>query len=69
MLLQDPHRVPHWFQKFLLQYQSAVGVFVVEDRFQGESGRQAGGSLQPPPLPPCLLQASLRCSWHRRCQC
>ena len=33
--LQDPHRVPHWFQKYMLQYQSVVGVYVIEDRFQG----------------------------------
>ena len=34
--LQDPHRVPQWFQKFMLQYQSQAGVYVVEDRYQGE---------------------------------
>ncbi len=33
---QDPHRIPHWYQKYMLQYQSSVGVHVIEDRFQGE---------------------------------
>ena len=33
--LQDPHRVPQWFQKFMLQYQSVAGVYVIEDRYQG----------------------------------
>jgi hypothetical protein len=40
---QDPNRVPHWFTKYQLQYQSAVGVYVIEDRFQGEEGRRGGG--------------------------
>ena len=32
---QDPHRVPQWYQKFMLQYQSLAGVYIIEDRFQG----------------------------------
>lgn len=32
--LQDPHRIPQWYQKYMLQYQSSVGVHVIEDRFQ-----------------------------------
>ena len=31
--LQDPQRVPQWFQPWLLRYQSEVGRYVVEDRF------------------------------------
>ena len=31
--LQDPHRVPQWFQPWLLRYQSEVGRYIVEDRF------------------------------------
>jgi len=31
--LQDPHRAPPWFQKWLLQYQSEVGRYIIEDRF------------------------------------
>lgn len=31
--LQDPHRVPQWFQPWLLRYQSEVGRYIIEDRF------------------------------------
>lgn len=31
--LQDPHRVPQWFQSWLLRYQSEVGRYIIEDRF------------------------------------
>lgn len=30
--LQDPHRVPQWFQRTLLQYQSVTQRYVIEDR-------------------------------------
>jgi hypothetical protein len=31
--LQDPHRVPPWFERWLLQYQAEAGRYVIEDRF------------------------------------
>jgi UDP-N-acetylmuramyl tripeptide synthase len=31
--LQDPHRVPPWFQRWLLQYQAEAGRYIIEDRF------------------------------------
>lgn len=40
--LQDPHRVPQWYQSFLTQYQSEVGRYVIEDRFSGT--RREGGA-------------------------
>ena len=42
--LQDQHRVPQWFEKILLQYQSEVQRYIVEDRFSGEAGVERGGA-------------------------
>lgn len=33
--LQDPKRVPQWFEKWLYQYQSEVERYIIEDRFSG----------------------------------
>ena len=43
--LQDPHRVPQWFQPWLLRYQSEVGRFIIEDRFSAI--RVAVGMAKP----------------------
>lgn len=34
--LQDKHRTPQWYQKWLVQYQAEIGRYVIEDRFSGE---------------------------------
>uniref|UniRef100_A0A1D1ZZJ8 Mur ligase central domain-containing protein n=1 Tax=Auxenochlorella protothecoides TaxID=3075 RepID=A0A1D1ZZJ8_AUXPR len=46
--LQDPHRVPQWYQSFLTQYQSEVGRYVIEDRFSAI--RVAIGMAKPKDL-------------------
>jgi len=43
--LQDPHRVPQWFQPWLLRYQSEVGRYIIEDRFSAI--RVAVGMAKP----------------------
>ena len=43
--VQDPHRVPQWYQKYMLQYQSLAGIYIIEDRFQGGYRTAYVGSL------------------------
>lgn len=43
--LQDPNRVPQWYQPWLLRYQSEVGRYIIEDRFSAI--RVAVGMAKP----------------------
>lgn len=42
---QDPHRVPHWYREWLMNYQSYFQRYIVEDRFSGGVGWGGRGGV------------------------